>query len=63
MKGPTIDRRRNQDRRQTWRGGRRDSDWVRRPPGALERLDHPAPKASAWRRWLPELTRNPQPKV
>jgi hypothetical protein len=34
-----VDRRCNPDRRTVWRGGRRDSDWTNRPPGAWERLD------------------------
>ena len=36
---PLVDRRRNPDRRAVWRGGRRDSDWVNRPPRAWEHLD------------------------
>jgi|APDOM4702015191_1054821.scaffolds.fasta_scaffold247017_2 hypothetical protein len=31
-----YDRRRAPDRRGGWRGGRRDTDWLSRPPGALE---------------------------
>jgi hypothetical protein len=34
-----FDRRRAPDRRRAWRGGRRDSDWLNRPPGALARLE------------------------
>jgi hypothetical protein len=35
-----YDRRKSPDRRATWRGGRRDSDWTTsRPPGALRRFD------------------------
>jgi hypothetical protein len=33
------DRRKTPDRRGSWRGGRRDSDWIIRPPGALRRFD------------------------
>lgn len=33
------DRRKTPDRRGSWRGGRRDSDWITRPPGALRRFD------------------------
>jgi hypothetical protein len=33
-----MDRRCNPDRRARWRGGRRDSDWTNRPPGAWARL-------------------------
>jgi hypothetical protein len=36
---PAADRRRTPDRRTAWRGGRRDSDWINRPPGALARLE------------------------
>jgi hypothetical protein len=36
---PAVDRRRTPDRRTVWRGGRRDSDWINRPPGALVRLE------------------------
>ncbi len=34
-----VDRRRVPDRRAAWRGGRRDSDWVNRPPDAWEQLE------------------------
>jgi hypothetical protein len=34
-----YDRRKSPDRRKTWRGGRRDSDWLHRPPGALRRFE------------------------
>jgi hypothetical protein len=34
-----IDRRRTADRRTVWRGGRRDSDWVNRPPDAWQNLE------------------------
>ena len=34
-----YDRRKSPDRRKTWRGGRRDSDWTSRPPDALRRFD------------------------
>jgi hypothetical protein len=34
----TYDRRRSPDRRDSWRGGRRDSDWINRPPGAWDRF-------------------------
>ena len=34
-----VDRRRMPERRTTWRGGRRDLDWINRPPGVLSRLD------------------------
>jgi hypothetical protein len=34
-----YDRRKSPDRRVAWRGGRRDSDWIHRPPGALRRFE------------------------
>ena len=34
-----FDRRKRPDRRTEWRGGRRDSDWVNRPPGAFAKLE------------------------
>jgi len=34
-----VDRRKQADRRAEWRGGRRDSDWTGRPPGALRRFE------------------------
>jgi hypothetical protein len=37
-----VERRRSPDRRTVWRGGRRDSDWINRPPGALDRMQRPA---------------------
>ena len=52
--GPAYDRRRTPDRRKVWRGGRRDSDWVNRPLGGLDRLERDA-KLSAWRRVLSTL--------
>jgi len=36
---PLVERRRTPGRRQAWRGGRRDSDWLERPYGALARLE------------------------
>lgn len=35
---PLLDRRKTPDRRTVWRGGRRDSDWINRPPDALAKL-------------------------
>ena len=37
---PPVERRRAPDRRTVWRGGRRDSDWVNRPPSAWAQLDN-----------------------
>jgi len=46
------DRQRLPDRRAGWRGGRRDTDWTERPPGALERFNlPPAQRTGVWR-WL-----------
>jgi hypothetical protein len=42
-----MDRRRSPDRRATWRGGRRDSDWHDRPLGAWDRIG-----TSTQPRWL-----------
>ncbi len=47
---PILDRRRNPDRRAVWRGGRRDSDWINRPPDALARLEAKQSKAAAFKR-------------
>ena len=33
-----FERRRHPDRRLSWRGGRRDGDWLNRPPGALHQF-------------------------
>jgi hypothetical protein len=45
-----MDRRRTPDRRAVWRGGRRDSDWVNRPPDALTKLEASQSKAAAFKR-------------
>jgi hypothetical protein len=50
--GSPADRRRSPDRRLTWRGGRRDSDWMTRPNGALDRIEEATPTISFWRRLL-----------
>ena len=49
-----FERRKNQDRRGEWRGGRRDSDWVTRPPDALAKLERQA-RMTRWRRALASL--------
>jgi hypothetical protein len=46
---PAMDRRRTPDRRAVWRGGRRDSDWVNRPLGGLDRLEVGG-RPAAWKR-------------
>jgi hypothetical protein len=62
---PVYDRRRTPDRRRFWRGGRRDSDWLDRPIGGLDRFEREMEKAerraerraklSGWRRVLSTL--------
>lgn len=52
---PLFDRRKNPDRRAVWRGGRRDSDWVNRPLGALDRIERDANRRASWRRALSTL--------
>jgi len=51
---PLLDRRRTPDRRTVWRGGRRDSDWMNRPPDALARLER-ARRVSALRRAMTSI--------
>jgi hypothetical protein len=43
-----IERRRRPDRRRAWRGGRRDSDWLNRPPGVLARVSPNTPRWLTW---------------
>ena len=52
-----LDRRRTPDRRSTWRGGRRDSDWLNRPPhAALEGIESDtAVSTGSWRTLLHSL--------
>ena len=45
-----FERRSRPDRRSQWRGGRRDSDWLNRPLGALSRLER-AQRGQLWRLW------------
>jgi hypothetical protein len=52
--GFVVDRRRTPDRRTVWRGGRRDSDWISRPPGAWARIT--APPDPPRRRWQAVLS-------
>jgi hypothetical protein len=47
-----MDRRRTPDRRAAWRGGRRDADWLQRPPGALARMHVGGGSLAGWRSWL-----------
>ena len=48
-----VERRHTQDRRETWRGGRRDSDWTSRPPGALTDMKRRLLRGSTLARWWP----------
>ena len=50
-----MDRRRQPDRRAAWRGGRRDSDWRRRPPGVWPRVAVDRTPPLVWRRLLASL--------
>jgi hypothetical protein len=43
-----VDRRRQVTRRAAWRGGRRDTDWTNRPPGAWDRTVHGLGVATSW---------------
>jgi len=52
---PLLDRRRTPDRRATWRGGRRDSDWTARPLDGLSRYATEASDAPRWRQMLSSL--------
>jgi len=47
-----VERRRTPDRRQCWRGGRRNTDWINRPAGAWRHLEQ---QSSPWRQWLAKL--------
>ena len=53
MAPPLVERRLSPDRRAEWRGGRRDSDWLERPYGALARLEQGQKRRA---RWLKALT-------
>jgi hypothetical protein len=50
-----MDRRRQPDRRAAWRGGRRDSDWRRRPPGVWPRVAVDRTPPPGWRRLFASL--------
>jgi hypothetical protein len=50
-----MDRRRTPDRRSRWRGGRRDTDWVNRPPDAWARVIDDARPTALWRQMLASL--------
>jgi len=47
-----IERRSSPDRRETWRGGRRDADWTKRPLDAWERAARRNGRRNLWPRWL-----------
>ena len=44
-----MERRRTPDRRTRWRGGRRDRDWLNRPPHALSHLTLRSRLQFVWR--------------
>jgi hypothetical protein len=48
----TMERRSAPDRRDSWRGGRRDADWFNRPPGSLDRGTRLNGLLLNWRSWL-----------
>ena len=50
-----YDRRASPSRRASWRGGRRDSDWTNRPPGAMEKLERRYRRMSRLRNVLMSL--------
>jgi hypothetical protein len=47
---PMVDRRHRPDRRAVWRGGRRDSDWINRPPSAWDQFESRQHKPGLLRR-------------
>jgi hypothetical protein len=52
---PCVDRRHMPDRRVSWRGGRRDSDWLNRPIEAWARLTGDSRQPVRWRELLSSL--------
>jgi hypothetical protein len=44
-----VERRHLGDRRSFWRGGRRNTDWMRRPIGAWRQMEQ---SLSPWRQWF-----------
>ncbi|HEY7284892.1 MAG TPA: hypothetical protein VH497_05605 [Vicinamibacterales bacterium] len=48
-----VERRRERDRRTFWRGGRRNTDWTNRPPGAWAQMERQ--QSSAWHYWFSRL--------
>ena len=47
-----CDRRRRPNRRVSWRGGRRDNDWLNRPSGVLDRFQRLQRGGGGWRRLI-----------
>jgi hypothetical protein len=47
-----VERRHQPDRRRFWRGGRRNSDWTMRPPGAWRHMER---QLAPWRQWIAKL--------
>jgi hypothetical protein len=52
---PKMDRRRVSSRREVWRGGRRDSDWLNRPAGALAHFEESRRQRARWRQALASI--------
>ena len=48
-----VERRHRPNRRDAWRGGRRNVDWTNRPIDAWRRLEQPVP---TWRQWLAKVS-------
>jgi len=48
-----VERRLTPDRRMTWRGGRRNTDWTNRPLGAWAQLER---QLSSWPDWFARLS-------
>jgi hypothetical protein len=53
-----VERRHQPDRRTSWRGGRRNTDWTNRPLGAWPQLEA---QLMPWRQWFSRL-RSASPK-
>jgi hypothetical protein len=51
-----AERRDAPDRRTEWRGGRRDADWLYRPPDALKRLEVLQRRAARIRMFVASLS-------
>jgi hypothetical protein len=47
-----VDRRHAADRRASWRGGRRDTDWINRPQGEPAQVERGEHWFWTWRPWV-----------